>query len=277
MSILYVVATPIGNMGDISSRAVEILCGSTFIIAEDTRVTGMFLKNLGIRTRIVSCHKFSERDKADSILDMVGEDDVISLVTDAGTPCISDPGYIIVDRAYARGIEVRAVPGASAVISALSVSGFDLDRFSFFGFLPRKSGDIIKVLDEVSNVTVFYESPKRILDTLTIISQNFPESMLCVVNDMTKLHEKIYRGSASEVLEELSLNPKHDLGEYAIVYQPPKREIAEVEQASREGLIVDKMARLGVDITTACDMLQADGYKRNDVYSAKLNLKKLFN
>ena len=191
MSILYVVATPIGNMGDISPRAVEILCGSNFIIAEDTRVTGMFLKNLGICTRIVSCHKFSERDKADSILDMVGEDDVISLVTDAGTPCISDPGYIIVDRAYARGIEVRAVPGASAVISALSVSGFDLDRFSFFGFLPRKSGDILKVLGEVSNVTVFYESPKRILDTLTIISQNYSDSMLCVVNDMTKLHEKI--------------------------------------------------------------------------------------
>ena len=143
--------------------------------------------------------------------------------------------------------------------------------------MPRKSGEIIKVLDEVSNVTVFYESPKRILDTLTIISQNFPESMLCVVNDMTKLHEKIYRGSASEVLEELSLNPKHDLGEYAIVYQPPKREVAEVEQTSLEGLIVDKMARLGVDITTACDMLQADGYKRNDVYSAKLNLKKIFN
>jgi len=207
MSTLYVIATPIGNLGDISQRALDIMGSVGFIACEDTRQTSKLLARFDIKTPLVAYHKFNEYDKGDSIIDRIlstGED--AALVTDAGTPCISDPGSILVGKAIEAGIDVYAIPGACAIISALSICGHPFIEFAFMGFFPRETKDkrafISKISSSSADTFVFYESPLRIIDTVEFISNEIGGN-LTVCNDMTKLHEKIYRGSASDVLNEL--------------------------------------------------------------------------
>ena len=280
MGVLYVVATPIGNMGDISPRALEVLGQVSLIAAEDTRVTGLMLSRFNIHKPMVSYHKFSEKDKSESIIERLkGNDFDVAIVTDAGTPCISDPGSILVDVAYREGIKVIGVPGASAVTLALSVSGFDTESFSFYGFFPRNKGDqeefLQKIKGDSTKCAVFYESPKRIIKSLKALLEYGIQGRICVCNDLTKKFERIYRGNIDDVVEMIEDNEKSELGEYAVVLE----KVVEKEEVE-EGFVVSIEARIfdcvlqGMSVRDAVAKLADEGVSRNDAYNAGLNVKK---
>lgn len=279
---LYVVATPIGNASDITQRAIDILGRVQLIAAEDTRTSAPLLKMFNIHTRLKAYHKFNEAGTADYFTDRMLEGDDIALITDAGTPCISDPGYILVKRAIDAGIEVVGISGPCAAVTALSVSGFNCISFSFYGFLPRAKNDIARVLErtktEYSPVTVFYQSPKRIISTFEIMADTIPSYDICLCNDLTKLYERIYRGKPGEILDELRENEKADKGEYTIILsraEAPERNAS--EDFSPEARIVDIMLKEGCSVKDAISLL-SDSMKisKKELYSASLRLKELF-
>ena len=216
-------ATPIGNLEDISYRAVRILSEVDFIIAEDTRTTIKLLNHYNINKKLISCHKFNEKARLEQIIDKLQSGEKAALVTDAGTPCISDPGYILVRQSADLNIPVAAIPGPSSVIAALSVSGFELNSFAFYGFLPKEPSKIKKLLEKIKedlqHAAVFFESPNRIIKTLEIISKLYVDANVCLCNDISKKFEKIYRGSVDSVLIELNENPDYNKGEYTLVLQ----------------------------------------------------------
>jgi 16S rRNA (cytidine1402-2'-O)-methyltransferase len=191
------------------------------ILCEDTRTSFPLLKKFEIDTRLKSYHKFNERESIQSVIDMLAADNDVALITDAGTPCVSDPGAKLVEAAANEGIEVTPVPGACAAIAALSISGFNAVSFVFRGFLPRKKGELKRVLvatlTEPSPISIFYESPMRIISTVTAMTEVIPVSKVCLCNDLTKSHERIYRGLPGEILDELEHNSKASKGEYTIV------------------------------------------------------------
>ncbi|MBP3720082.1 MAG: 16S rRNA (cytidine(1402)-2'-O)-methyltransferase, partial [Clostridia bacterium] len=221
MAKLYVVATPIGNLQDWSPRAAETLREADLIAAEDTRVTGKLCQIHGIRTPLTSCHQHNEDSKGEYLAEkMLAEDLTVALTTDAGTPCVSDPGYALVKACVERGIEVQPVPGCCAAIAALSVSGFDTREFAFFGFLPREKKDLREKLREIAEravIAVVHESPFRVTELTEAILEELPEAELSVSCDLTKLHEKTLRGTPEQVLRELKENPKTEKGEYCLV------------------------------------------------------------
>lgn len=281
MGVLYVVATPIGNMGDMTPRAIEVLSNVSMIAAEDTRVSGMMLDRFGIKKPLVSYHKFNEKEKSSTIIDKLLEDGFdVAIVTDAGTPCISDPGSVLVREAYDAGITVVGVPGASAVTLALSVSGFDTYDFAFYGFFPRNKKEQTEFCEKVKNdsvrCVVFYESPKRIEKTLGVMLEFFPNDEICLCNDLTKKFEKIYRGKIDCVLDEINKNEKSDLGEYAIVLQKSVVETKEKTQGdiSLEARIFDLYLQ-GKTIKESVEELTKSGFSRNDAYNAGLKIKNL--
>ena len=175
MGILYVVATPIGNLDDITKRALDTLNSVDLIACEDTRTSGVLLKHFGINKKTVSYHKFNEKGKSNSLIDDLKNGKNIALISDAGCPCISDPGSILVHEAINSGIEVIAIPGASATITSLMCSGMDTTSFSFYGFLDRENKKMIEELEKIksdsSNIAIIYESPKRIVKTLEKIME----------------------------------------------------------------------------------------------------------
>ncbi len=280
---LYVVATPIGNLSDLTDRAKSVLDEVDIIAAEDTRVTQKLLNVLDIQNKTISYHKFNENKKSDSIVSDLLEGKNVAIVSDAGTPCISDPGHILVKHAIDNGIEVVGIPGCSAVITALSISGFSYISFSFSGFLPRENKDIKKFIKSLpkDSVTVFFESPKRITKSLKQFCEEMPNAEFCLCNDLTKLHEKIYRGSPHKVLEELENNPNHEKGEYTVVVKSPIEDDsdAQVESISCEALIVDYLVK---NESTQKDAIKAllEKHKgvisKKELYAASLRLKEMF-
>jgi len=200
---LYVVATPIGNLGDFSPRAVEVLRACAVVAAEDTRRTGVLLQHFGIATPLRSLHEHNERLRATQLTSRLLAGDSVALVSDAGTPAISDPGFDLVAAAVAAGIEVVSIPGPSAVIAALSVAGLPTDRFCFEGFLPARGAARRTRLAELAAETrtlVFYESPHRIAETLADCAQAFGGTRFAAVaRELTKLHETVYRGTLAEL------------------------------------------------------------------------------
>jgi 16S rRNA (cytidine1402-2'-O)-methyltransferase len=222
MSKLYVTATPIGNLGDISQRAVETLRSADLILCEDTRVTSVLCRHFGITAQLVSYHKFNEAKRTDEIVtECIGKDMNIVLVSDAGMPCISDPGWRIVNALREAGCEVVSVPGACAVSSALSVSGFDITEYLFLGFFPRQGKEkLYKKIEATESPFVFYESPHRIIETLRGLAERFPDSKCNVCNDLTKMYERNYHGHINDVIDELLRNDKHMKGEYTVVVLP---------------------------------------------------------
>ena len=222
MSELFVVATPIGNLSEFPPRAVETLNACDIIACEDTRQTMKLLSRFDIRSKLVSYHKFNENYRTEELISrMKAEDLRVAVVSDAGTPCISDPGYKIVEAAREAGIEVRAVAGPSAVVSALSVCGFPISGFTFFGFLPRKKKDAQAIFREIKrsacDVFVFYESPKRVRAFAAMVVQELPQSRVCFCADITKLHEKYYHGRIDAVTAQMEASPDAEKGEYTIV------------------------------------------------------------
>jgi 16S rRNA (cytidine1402-2'-O)-methyltransferase len=218
---LYVVATPIGNLGDLSARARDTLQSCGLIAAEDTRHTGVLLKAFGISTQQLSLHEHNEATRARAIVERLAAGVSVALVSDAGTPAISDPGFEVVRAAAAAGIEVVTVPGPCAAIAALSIAALPTDRFCFEGFLPARAVPRRVRLQELAAETrtlVFYESPHRIAETLEDCAQAFgPERPAAVVREATKLHEQVYRGMLRELLARAAADVDFRRGEIVLL------------------------------------------------------------
>ncbi len=289
MGRLYVVATPIGNLKDISERALETLRNVSLVAAEDTRRTRQLLNYYSIKKPTISCHKHNEHARAEELTAKMTEGNLdIALVSDAGTPCISDPGCILVNTARQKGIEVIAVPGASAAIAALSVSGFLFDQFSFLGFLPRDKKNKEKFFDILQtsplDTFVLYEAGNRIRATLATIMTFLPDCRIFLINDISKYHEKSYPGTIAEVTAQLAQNPNSELGEYTCVLQRRNQAPQDTSpqnaapSLSLEAQLVDEMVRSACSMKEAIALVKKDNthLSKGDLYKASLRLKELF-
>jgi len=207
--MLYIVATPIGNLEDITLRAIRILKEADYIFAEDTRVTKKLLTHLEIENIVYRYDEHTKRHQVDNIINLLNEDKVIALVTDAGTPCISDPGYEVVDAALNNDIKVVPIPGVSSFTAAASVAGISMRRIAFEGFLPKKKGrqTLFKKLAEEERTIILFESPHRIVKTLNDINTYLGDRYVVLVREITKMYEEIIRGNTSEVIERLEKKP----------------------------------------------------------------------
>ena len=276
---LYVVATPIGNLSDMSPRAVETLKSVALIAAEDTRVTRKLTAHFGIATPLVSCHQHNERSRAPEIVDRMTREGIdVALVTDAGTPAISDPGCELTRLAAEAGIPVLAVAGPSACVAAVSVSGFDFPAFTFYGFPPREKRDLEAALlraARAGNGAVFHESPHRVKALVKAMADTLPGARLSVSCDLTKLHELTLRGTPEEILAKLEANEKSEKGEYCLVvdlrgvYLPEEKPAV---QASLEARLFE-MTLEGLSLREAVEALAAQGEKKNALKAAALRVK----
>ena len=277
--MLYVVATPIGNLGDMSPRAVEVLKSVALIAAEDTRMTMKLTQRFGIETPLTSCHRHNEQGKAEGIVRRMLEEGIdVAVVTDAGTPAISDPGTILVRQAAEAGIEVVAVPGPSAMAAAVSVSGIDVTEFTFLGFLPREKKDLQAALRSAAQRTqagIVHESPYRVLDFMRVLADTLPQAYVSVSCDLSKLHELTLRGPVAEVLARMEANDKTEKGEYCIVIDfraVPREEPKAESTLCLEARLLDLLLQ-GADMRDASRRLVEEGEKKNAVYAAALRLK----
>jgi len=221
MGKLYIVPTPIGNLGDMTFRAIEVLKQVDFVLAEDTRTSGNLLRHFGICKPMFAHHKFNEHKSLKPLIDKLSAGQTIALISDAGTPSISDPGFLIVRECIANDIAVECMPGATALIPALVNSGFPSDRFCFEGFLPPKKGrqTRLKELSAERRTVIMYESPHKLLKTLQDIQTYFGEERrISVSRELSKLHEETFRGTAREQIEEWTKRPAIK-GEIVIVVE----------------------------------------------------------
>ncbi|MBR4349434.1 MAG: 16S rRNA (cytidine(1402)-2'-O)-methyltransferase [Bacteroidales bacterium] len=217
MGKLVVVPTPVGNMQDMTFRAVEVLKQADLILAEDTRTSGNLLKHFGIETKMIAHHKFNEHATLGRTLDIIRENSLTALISDAGTPSISDPGYLITKNCIENDIEVECLPGATAFVPALVMSGFTTDRFCFEGFLPHKKGRQTRLLalkDETRTI-IFYESPHRVVKTLTQIQEFIGERNVAVVREISKIYQEVVRGSIPTVIKHFQ--EKQPKGEFVLL------------------------------------------------------------
>ena len=218
MGKLYVVPTPVGNLEDMTFRAIRVLKEADLILAEDTRTSGILLKHFEIKNAMTSHHKFNEHKTVEGIVNRLKAGETIALISDAGTPAISDPGFLVVRECVRNGIEVQCLPGATAFVPALVASGLPNDRFCFEGFLPQKKGRMTRLvsLQEETRTMIFYESPYRLVKTLTQFSEYFgAERQVSVCREISKIHEENVRGSLSEVIAHFTANEPR--GEIVIV------------------------------------------------------------
>lgn len=281
MGTLYVVATPIGNLNDMTLRAIDTLKEVSYILCEDTRTSLKLLDHFDIKNKLVSYHKFNEMEKVDRIINDLKSGLDIALISDAGTPCISDPGNILVKRARQEDIKVLGVGGISALVTALSVCGVNTDKFTFYGFFPRETKDKNKLVKEIEssfvNTFVFYESPKRIVKTLEFLSLKLGNVKVSVFKELTKIHEKNYYGLINDVILSLKEDDKTSLGEYTFIIEKEGR-ILEKNDIFVEALLVNEMIKENIGLRDATNKLNndLDDVSKKDIYNAGLNLKKLF-
>ena len=283
---LYVVATPIGNCADMSPRGTQILSEVDIIAAEDTRRAAVMLNKLGLSNKTVSNHKFNEYGRTRQLLDMLRSGKSVAITSDAGTPCISDPGNTLVKAAVEEGINVVGVPGCCAAVNALSISAFDLSSFVFAGFFPRENGNRCKLFAGMRRNTqtrtyAFYESPKRILNVIEFLIDAEVGCRLCLCNDMTKLHEIAFRGTPAEVKEQITARWDEPKGEFVLVLELSEDYlITEKEHAvSPEAALVDVIIRNECTPKEAIKLLTSDErntFSKNELYQASINLKKMF-
>lgn len=215
--MLYIVATPIGNLEDITLRAVRTLKEVDYIFAEDTRVTKKLLNHLEINNTLYRYDEHTKIHQVQNIINLLKEGKEIALVTDAGTPCISDPGYEVVNKALEEGIKVTPIPGVSALTAAASVAGVSMRRFIFEGFIPKKKGrqTLLKSLAEEKRTIMFFESPNRVIRTIKDIGEHMGNKEIVLIREITKIYEEIIRGNVEELLEKLS--DKNLKGEFVII------------------------------------------------------------
>lgn len=273
---LFIVATPIGNLGDLSPRAAEVLSKVSLVAAEDTRHSGRLLQAAGIESDMMALHDHNERDRVDRVLERLERGDDVALISDAGTPLISDPGYIVVREARLKGLRVSPVPGPCAIVAALSAAGLPTDRFTFEGFLPAKKGARVAVLERLvaeTRTQVFYESPHRILDSIADIEGVMGASReLVVARELTKTFETFYAGTAAQVLQQLTEDPHGSRGEFVVMVRGADAANSEpgMEQVDRwlslliGELPVKKAAKIVAEIS---------GKAKNELYQRALLLK----
>jgi 16S rRNA (cytidine1402-2'-O)-methyltransferase len=271
---LYVVATPIGNLGDISARALEVLAGVAVIAAEDTRHSGKLLHHFGVKTPTIALHDHNERAVSESIVARLQVGDAVALVSDAGTPLISDPGYHLVAQARAAGCLVVPVPGASALLAALSASGLPSDRFTFEGFLPAKAGARtakLEVLRDDPRTLVFYEAPHRIEESISAMAVVFGgERSAVIARELTKTFETIHGDTLSGLMKWLAADANQRKGEFvvmvsgaAVVDQLVDAEAERVLRLLLEEVSLKQATALAAKIT---------GVKKNLLYQFALDL-----
>jgi 16S rRNA (cytidine1402-2'-O)-methyltransferase len=264
---LWVVATPIGNMGDLSPRATEVLGAVDIVAAEDTRVTGRLLQRIGLTKKMVSYREATERRLATELVARMLGGESVALVTDAGTPCISDPGYRLVHAAGLAGIEVLAVPGPSAFVALLSVSGLPTDRFRFEGFPPARASarrHLLESLRGAGTTVVFHESPHRVVAFLREVAEILGDPPVAAGRELTKLYEEVVRGSASEVAARFS--DREPRGEFVVaVHVEAAEEELSGEELDREVAALSAAGRSAKEIAAA---LKLRGAHRRDVYQA---------
>jgi len=267
---LYIVATPIGNLGDITLRAIATLRGVAAVACEDTRVTGKLLHHLEIKQKLIRYDDHASEATRDHILALATEQPV-ALVSDAGTPLISDPGFKLVRAARERGIAVSSLPGPSAAIMALTLAGLPSDRFLFAGFLPNKDKarrDTLRGLATVDATLVFYETAPRLTDALTVIGEELPGREVAVARELTKRFEECRTGSAEELIAHYTANPPK--GEIALVIAPPGEAAAvehDVDALLRAALATDKASQ------AAAAVAKATGLDRKALYARAMELK----
>jgi 16S rRNA (cytidine1402-2'-O)-methyltransferase len=233
---LYLVPTPIGNLKDITLRALETLKEADVIAAEDTRQTLKLLNHFEIKKTMISYHKFNEQSKSDRIIELLMEGKNVALVSDAGTPGISDPGSVIAQRCIEKMIDFEVLPGATAITTALVYSGLDTTKFLFRGFLPRENKDRKIIADELlqsQETLIFYEAPHRLIDTLTFLLDTFGERKIAVCRELTKIYQEIYRGSIKEAIQYFI--EKKPRGEFVLVLEGKKLE--DIKEEKKEAWI----------------------------------------
>ncbi len=244
--MLYIVPTPIGNLKDITLRALEVLKECDIVAAEDTRQTLKLLNHFEIKKSLISYHKFNENNKSEDIINLLQEGKNIAVVSDAGTPGVSDPGSVIVKRCIDENIKFEVLPGATAITTAVVYSGLDTTKFTFRGFLPRENKErkpIIKELESYKDTLIFYEAPHRLLDTISFLKENLGNRKIAVCRELTKLHEEIFRGTLEESINYFEINKPR--GEFVLVVEGKQME--QIEQEKRmmwEGLTIEEHIKM---------------------------------
>ena len=276
---IYLVATPIGNLSDISMRAIETLKNADIIACEDTRNTIRLLNHFEIKGHLTSYHEYNKIDKAYELCEKVKEGNNIAFVSDAGMPAISDPGYELVDIAYKEGLEVTVVPGASAVVSALAISGISSRRFAFEGFLPadkNEKKEILTELSQESRTLILYEAPHRLLKTLKELFEYMGDRNIAIVREITKLHEEVLRGKLADIIADYESEKIAIRGEYVLVIEGKSLlEKREERQKSFEEISIrehyEKYIAEGMDKKEAMKAVARDrGIQKRDVYKELL-------
>ncbi len=276
---IYLVATPIGNLSDISMRAIETLKNADIIACEDTRNTIRLLNHFEIKGHLTSYHEYNKIDKAYELCEKVKEGKNIAFVSDAGMPAISDPGYELVDIAYKEGLEVTVVPGASAVVSALAISGISSRRFAFEGFLPadkNEKKEILTELSQESRTLILYEAPHRLLKTLKELFEYMGNRNIALVREITKLHEEVLRGKLADIIADYESEKIAIRGEYVLVIEGKSLlEKREERQKSFEEISIrehyEKYIAEGMDKKEAMKAVARDrGIQKRDVYKELL-------
>ena len=276
---IYLVATPIGNLSDISMRAIETLKNVDIIACEDTRNTIRLLNHFEIKGHLTSYHEYNKIDKAYELCEKVKEGKNIAFVSDAGMPAISDPGYELVDIAYKEGLEVTVVPGASAVVSALAISGISSRRFAFEGFLPadkNEKKEILTELSQESRTLILYEAPHRLLKTLKELFEYMGNRNIAIVREITKLHEEVLRGKLADIIADYESEKIAIRGEYVLVIEGKSLlEKREERQKSFEEISIrehyEKYIFEGMDKKEAMKAVAKDrGIQKRDVYKELL-------
>ncbi len=276
LGTLYIVATPIGNLQDMSLRAIDTLKSVAWIAAEDTRHSAALLKHYSITTKTVPLHEHNERERTDRLLESLQRGESIALISDAGTPLISDPGYHMVHEARTQGVRVVPIPGACAAIAALSASGLPTDRFIFEGFLPAKSvakTQRLAALAEESRTLIFYESPHRIVETMQAMQDVLGSQRIVVIaRELTKLFETIHSGTIAETLSWMTNDTDQQRGEFVVLVAGADA-VSQQKTAESERILTLLLEELplkqAVDLT-----VKITQSRRNDVYAFALSLKK---
>lgn len=273
-SKLYIVSTPIGNLDDITFRAIKILKEVDLIACEDTRTTKKLLSRFQIQKELTSYHEHNEVEKAAELLSVLKEGKSIALVSDAGTPGISDPGYRIVKLASENGVQVIPVPGASAALAALSVSGLPTSSFTFLGFLPKQNKKLTEYLETIKDrpeTLIFYESPKRVIKTLEVISEVFGERNVSVSREITKMYEETLRGALPEVISNLKSRDTIK-GEIVLIVEgnPEDEEIFDSETTDK---VLKHLKKEGHTLKDAVKQITSDsGMSKSAVYKKALEI-----
>ena len=273
--VLYIVATPIGNLDDISLRAIATLKAVELIAAEDTRHSKRLLHHLGIETRTISCHEHNEAARTEEILEKLVAGSDIALISDAGTPLISDPGYRLVSAVQQAGIRVSPIPGANSAIAALSGAGLPTDNFHFCGFLSsrtRQRGAQLEALLDLQGTLVLFESSHRIESLLQQLAQIFPRKLCVVAKELTKLHEQFLRGNATQLLARLHDDPALTKGEFVVLIDnsaEPADKFLNTDDVEMLKILLDEVSvKIAVKIAA-----RLTGKKKNEIYQQALQLR----